>query len=461
MADVPQFLAGLWTRKISRQDVPPEYRKQHRKSPLQLQRLYPDLVTSLDERGSRKAALQWWADLQAEIRSKQVAQPVTFADLTSRIKSLTKKERELWNKMFMDKLQPARAIISSLGFPSAQEIISDLKGEDDDLKDKARSQLNTMTEIANAALVDKLPKVVPAAEPLATNQQFKFWRKQWLEFKATKLKPTSMSNMPHHLDYLQEIVGADSDIKEITEDAVERFAIVLNKKIQAKEITSVYADNICRTIKPFIKYLAKRRQIALPLNLSDLSYKKSTPPPKPIPLQDARKILQEACGVLRCWLLLMFQSGYTQKDISDLKPAEVKWKAKPPRLERKRSKEEDEENVPTVNYLLWRECVQGLEEFGNKSGDRVFLHNGDHLIKGRSDKLAREFANLMERLGMDYSLKQIRKTTANLLYEVKEYGPYVFFYCGWSPQSVQDKHYLVPPLPIQDEMTDYLRRTLL
>ena len=156
----------------------------------------------------------------------------------------------------------------------------------------------------------------------------------------------------------------------------------------------------------------------------------------------------------------MFNCAYYQSDLADLKPGEVDWTAG--RITRKRSKEKDEENVPEVCYRLWPETFKALKEWGSTKGDRVFTDDGKPLIRGRSDVVAREFAKLREKLGVDeVKLKQVRKTTTNILNGNTAYGAYVRYYGGWSPMGVADINYLVAPQPVMDEMSEYLRQQLL
>jgi hypothetical protein len=200
--------------------------------------------------------------------------------------------------------------------------------------------------------------------------------------------------------------------------------------------------------------------LSLPNNLEDLGFSLITTEPEPIPLNIAQDLLAKSEGRLQAWLLMMFNCCYYQSDLSDLKPSEVNWKTHT--VTRKRSKEKDEKKVPKVCYLLWPETFKAMMEWGNDKGERVFTDNGEPLIQGRSDVVAREFASLRKKLGFtDIKLKQIRKTSTNILNGKAVYGAYVRYYGGWAPFGVADKSYLVPPQPIMDEMSGYLREQLL
>jgi integrase len=343
-----------------------------------------------------------------------------------------------------ERLGPARKLIRQMNLPLSNPA------------QMSKKQWDVLTSLANAALAEQLP-----LEPVETESKLSYWRDKWLTYKRSEVKPSSYTPLPIHLARFEQHVGNDIDVATINEETVESFKLYLARLVKDGEISQTYAKNICNaTVKPFLHYLAKHRKISLPNNLEDLGFSVVKKKPVLIPLDVCRRLLSESEGRLRAWLLLMFNCAYYQSDLSDLKPSEVEWKAG--RITRKRSKEKDEENVPEVCYRLWPESFQALKEWGNNKGDRVFTDNGKPLIRGRSDIVAREFAKLREKLGVDeVKLKQIRKTTTNILNGNTAYGAYVRYFGGWSPMGVADINYLVPPQPVMDEMSEYLRQQLL
>jgi integrase len=428
-----------WVKKLTAHNVPPEYRKQHWVSPRQLQETYPDLVQSLTRDGSRQAANQYWHDLQAKIRRTVVAP--SLEELVAK-KNLTKKEIRLFNEQLWERLAPARQLLSQLDLPPHEQ--------------KSPQQWAVLDSVVKGALNKQLP-----LRQVESESKLSYWRDRWLTLKQSEVKSSSYAPLPVHLDRFEQHVGSDIDVATINEETLESFQLHLAGLVKANEISQTYAKNVCNaTVKPFVRYLAKHRKISLPNNLDDVGFASVKKKPVPIPLDIARRLLSESSGRLKAWLLLMFNCAYYQSDLSDLKPSEVDWMDK--RITRKRSKEKDEENVPEVCYLLWKESFQGLKEWGSRKGDRVFTDDGKPLIQGRSDVVAREFAKLRKKLGVDeIKLKQIRKTSTNILNGNISYGAYVRYYGGWSPMGVADTNYLVPPHPIMDEMSNYLRQKLL
>ena len=433
------WVAKRWVKKLTARNILPEYRKQHWVSSRQLQHLYPDLVRSLTREGSRQAANQYWYDLQAKIR-RTVVEP-SLEELTGK-KDLNKKEMRLWNELLRKRLKPARQLIQQLNLPDAEDF--------------TKQQWAVLESLTNAAIAEQLP-----LEPVESERKFSYWRDKWLTYKRSEVKPSSYAPLPIHLARFEKHVGDDIDVGTSNEETLESFQLHLAGLVKAGTISQTYAKNVCNaTVKPFVRYLAKHRKISLPNNLEDLGFATVRKKPVLIPLDIARRLLKESDGRLRAWLLLLFNCAYYQSDISDLKPSEVNWKIG--RITRKRSKEKDEENVPEVCYRLWPETFKALKEWGSNKGDRVFTDDGKPLIRKRSDIVAREFAKLREKLGVeDVTLKQIRKTTTNILNGNTAYGAYVRYYGGWGPEGVPDTIYLITPQPIMDEMSEYLRQQLL
>ena len=63
---------------------------------------------------------------------------------------------------------------------------------------------------------------------------------------------------------------------------------------------------------------------------------------------------------MKLYMLLMLNCGMTQKDVSDLNVLEVDWEEG--RIIRKRSKTRGNGNVPEVDYRLWPETWDLLQQ---------------------------------------------------------------------------------------------------
>ena len=78
------------------------------------------------------------------------------------------------------------------------------------------------------------------------------------------------------------------------------------------------------------------------------------------------------------YLLLMANIGATQKDLADLHPSEVSWGSG--RITRKRSKTEEYDTVPEVNYKLWPSTLKLLRKHGLREGEHVLLNEKGGLL---------------------------------------------------------------------------------
>src|SRR5208337_356959 len=77
----------------------------------------------------------------------------------------------------------------------------------------------------------------------------------------------------------------------------------------------------------------------------------------------------------RLYLLLMLNTGMTQKDIADLTPIEVNlthgW------IERRRSKTKKSENTPTIKFKLWNTTLELLRKHHSQDDPDRILTNED------------------------------------------------------------------------------------
>ena len=147
------------------------------------------------------------------------------------------------------------------------------------------------------------------------------------------------------------------------------------------------------------------------------------------------------------------QLCYYQSDLCDLKPEEVDWKAGT--YHPQTVKEKDEENVPEVCYLLWPETFQALKEWGSQAGERVFTDGRQAADTGAIRYRGEGVRQTAGETGRDdVKLKQIRKTTTNILNGKIDYGAYVRYYGGWAPMGVADNRTWFRRQPVMDEMSE-------
>ncbi len=156
--------------------------------------------------------------------------------------------------------------------------------------------------------------------------------------------------------------------------------------------------------------------------------------------------------LLKLFVLLMLNIGAYQVDIARLTRDQVDLKKG--RIERKRSKTENCPNVPVVNYRLWKKTAGLLEKFLNtdKSNPFALLNgNGQALQQkfiGEDDKgkkvcnITTTYKRLKARLKLHHSLGQLRKTSADLLYNNPKFRPLHVLFLGHAPRTIAERFYV-------------------
>ncbi|HEY1067804.1 MAG TPA: hypothetical protein VGE52_16900, partial [Pirellulales bacterium] len=165
------------------------------------------------------------------------------------------------------------------------------------------------------------------------------------------------------------------------------------------------------------------------------------------------------------YFLLMLNCGLTQKDISDLTVAEVDFDGGA--ITRKRSKTRNRENVPMVSYRLWPETLRLLKQERAQSGDRVLVNRdggplkfeelrGKKLVK--IDNVNSAYDRLRRRLKFTKPLKALKKTSASLIRDHKNYTSLESLFLGHASRSVAHRHYAKEPQTLLDDAIAWLGR---
>ena len=155
----------------------------------------------------------------------------------------------------------------------------------------------------------------------------------------------------------------------------------------------------------------------------------------------------------------MLNTGSTEKDLSDLLPAEVDWKKGT--ITRKRSKTAKHKGVPTVTYVLWKETFRLLQQERSSDAATVLVNHEGTPLKVETladdgklkkiDNVARAFARLKRKKGIKKPLKYFRKTSANLIKSNKDYRGLEVLFLGHAPGTVEDRHYTQAPQQLLNE----------
>jgi len=262
------------------------------------------------------------------------------------------------------------------------------------------------------------------------------------EVNTGKITPTRLKDLKHRLEHFKEYFKT-TKIKDISERDITKFQIAQSKRVAAGSITNSSLGQDYKAIRQFFKWCWKNRLLKeRPRNLDELSVtlkrkKLQFFSPKDIqklfdslgkdlPVQwENRNNEQTDYSILKATMILALNCGYTQQDVSTLTVDECKFKSRPPRILKNRSKTD----VP-MNHLMWKQTKELLQEFchGKDSTDLVFtradgrplvpftVDKNGNVTGGRSDYLGNKFRRLVFRtFGDDDTrrLRELRRTGAN------------------------------------------------
>jgi integrase len=273
-----------------------------------------------------------------------------------------------------------------------------------------------------------------------------------------------------HLAVFQDWLGKDFDVAKIDEEVLEGFHSHLLDKVASKTWSGTTASDCMSSVKSLVRSLWVKKAIAnLPRTLDpkckDLLISKSNSKIEVFTKDEIKVLLAKANDRTRLYILLMLNIGATQKDISDLLVSEVDWNAG--RVIRKRSKTSDQENVPVVDYLLWPETFRLLKQYrASESTDRVLLNSNGSPIWAekneaggkfrKSDNIKSAFDRLRKKTSINKPPKSLKKTSATLLRNNKDYSGLESLFLGHAPRGMADKHYTKVPQELLDQAVTWL-----
>ena len=314
----------------------------------------------------------------------------------------------------------------------------------------------------------------PTAAPDKTIESHaELWlKKQQALAAAGQMTASRVANNRTCLEHFKIFLGPQSAAEGINGQLLEAFYLYCAGRIRrdggAGGWSVAYAKDVFSVARSFVRWAWEQGACELPRNI-DMKAKFGSPMKavKTWDVADFKRAVEAAPGKLRLALLLMANCGMTQKDVSDLRDAEVDWVKG--RVIRRRSKTATRENAPVVNYNLWPLTFELLQKY--RSGqDRVLLtERGQPFVRihlnatGRqvkADGFASNFVHLKKRLKLTHPLKELRKLGASIIGTHKHYGPLVHYFLGHSPRTVADRHYVIPPPELFDEAVLWLGQQL-
>ncbi|WP_156513050.1 hypothetical protein [Planctomyces sp. SH-PL62] len=311
---------------------------------------------------------------------------------------------------------------------------------------------------------DRLARVdaVPPDRTIAARVA-RFLELERARLDAGDISGASFDGARRCLGMFRDWCGPELDVSSIDADRFEGWWLHL----VGTRLSTEYKKKLLRHARTFIEWLASKRLVPLPPNLSSRRYRfGGSPAAVPtLPPETVRKLIEGAPGQLRLHLLLMANCGMGQKDISDIRPEEIDWRRG--RITRKRSKTSDRETVPTVEYPLWPETWELLEGAGHRTGDHALKTESGRAwvrewttedgVRHKCDAVKSNYAHLARRLKIQTPMKLIRKTSSSLLDTHETHSRYALLFLGHSPRSIADRHYIKPSQDRFDAAVRWLR----
>lgn len=288
-----------------------------------------------------------------------------------------------------------------------------------------------------------------------------FLQHKQVQVENDELSPGRYESLRCCLEHFQKSVDATKLLTSIDSKMLLDYRSQLAAEMK-NGMSPAYARDHISAVKQFVRYCWNvLEKIELPrlINTKQLNIKVPENKIKTFTEEELRRLLESSSETTRLYLLLMLNCGMQQQDITELGQDEVNWKRG--RIVRKRSKTEHHENVPTVNYRLWRETFSLLQNHRSDDKERVLLNakgkplKTEVIVNGKvkkSDNIRSAYSRVVRKLKLEPKpLKLIRKTCATKLADHPEYANCRFMYLGHSDVTIADKHYVKPNQKLFDQ----------
>jgi hypothetical protein len=292
------------------------------------------------------------------------------------------------------------------------------------------------------------------SKPTPTNRTVGFWIAKFLELRDVDVKAGELSRDGHDqcrwaMDAFKEWLTPSLPIDKLDSDRWVSWY----KHVQSLGNKAWTKKKLFSYPKSFVSWLIEQELVPAFQSLHAKRYKFSIErvEKEPLTVERIKEIFGKAQGVMRLHLLLMLNAGLTQKDISDLVPAEYVNG----RIERVRSKTR-KKGTRKVSWKLWDCTRQLLDEHKAASGDRLLLTSkGTTWVgEGRRDGIN----SLYRHLGFPEPLKQFRATAGNMIR--KKLGKEVADHFLGHKQGVVDSAYFAREQKELDNAVEWLGKQL-
>ena len=323
----------------------------------------------------------------------------------------------------------------------------------DPIKPIGKPDSPKMIEARKAQLqrvIEKVEGKPPKKVDTVGSQIDEFVALKMAKYQLGELSASRVMSVQHHLRHVEEVLGKDTPVSEITEEVVKSYWQSVIGLVKSGQIGKTSASEQWNIFKEWVRSIY---QINTPRNLARRDFSITRPAKKVVPWMEAevQDFLKVAPERLQLWVLLQLNCAMYASDISDLKPSEVDWERG--RIKRKRSKTEKLDSTPTIDYPLWSRTFALLKKFGKQTGERVFLNrNGEALVRHgfketngkaiKHDSVYDTYKHWCQTKGRKVKpLKALRKTGASFLDSHDTYVHCVEHYLAHAAKTITDRSY--------------------
>ena len=438
------------------------------------------LGTDPTKEASRVAANEWWTNKQKEVDTALGKAQRHPAYLTEAYQAAIEKHRLFakWNRKYgmtsQAEAERHNALIDAQNSEAQIEWLMAALQSDDPPYPLTDQQAGPLSQLER----DKYPAVpdVPTIAAAVT------WRERMVQVQKEERaedSPTPKENtIRSHIDQYLELRKAQAQAQQkmnsffystkpwltvfrnwvdpfepidgINEGLWERYFVYLSGKVASSEYSESTMKDYQGAARSFIKWSWERGRLKdLPRNLTSRTLLVRVPLKEPVLFshKEIKSLLESANEIQKLYVLLSLNCGMYPKDISMLSQDEVDWKQG--RIKRQRTKtRERSNNVPKVDYILWRTTFNLLKKcrskhktlaLTNEQGGPLWVQADD---KAKSSAVECSWKRLIGKLPKDKRkpFKSLRKTGASLL-ENSQYGRFSEHFLGEAPKTIASRHY--------------------
>jgi integrase len=241
-----------------------------------------------------------------------------------------------------------------------------------------------------------------------SDKSVSFWVDKYLELRRAEAKEDiiatrTVDNIKLYLTQFATWVG--SELSTITATRLVEYY----KHLLAQPLANPSRKTRYSYARAFIEWLQEQKLIeSFSTKSRRYTFGSDREEVQTLPVETVRGIIDKAQGILTLHLLLMANTGMTQRDISDLEIKEYDGTY----ITRRRSKMK-RKGTRVVSWRLWSTTKKLLDKYKQTSGEALLLTStGNRWVgSGRSDNIR----TLYRGLDIPIPLKRLRQTSGDMI----------------------------------------------